>query len=330
MNSINRSAFDFCPGDVFVGMPIPAPKWIWEGQLAEGCVTLLAGAPKAGKSLFVRNLIRSISNGEPFLDLNTTKSSVAYLALEEHPSFLQKSFKMAGMGTSSIHVHYGPVQTGDITIALNEIRDYCSMFEVRLLIIDPMTKFFNISDANDYVKVYRELSRISHFARDNNIHVLIIHHLNKQIGESTNQILGSTGFFGVSDGAFILKRDGDSATLLSNLRYGNNLSKCVFNYDESGVLHFEGTKSEALEKRTVERIVEYLEENGPMSMNAINSFLKIKKQKLIQLLGEMLSSDQIIRTGTGIKGDSYKYCVPILESVEAEQNYGGEHASEAN
>ena len=37
------------PGELRASTP-PRPPWVWEGYLARGAVTLLAGKPKVGKS----------------------------------------------------------------------------------------------------------------------------------------------------------------------------------------------------------------------------------------------------------------------------------------
>lgn len=322
MITSQKYVINLSPADVFVNMPIKPPIWLWEGQMALGCVTLLVGPPKVGKSLFVRNLLRCISKGENFLNLGTTRSAVAYLALEEHPSFLQKSFKDAKMDHKSIHVHYGPVVGQNSEAALQNLAEYCMLYEIKFVVIDPMTKFCNIKDTNDYTKVYQELSEIIHFARNNDIHVLIVHHSNKSGGDSTNQILGSTGIFGVSDGAFLLSKNKKTGSLRSSLRYGDPLEDCHFHYDELGILLFDGTKDVQFEKSINAKVIEYLSAVGEATFKNIIHDLAIQRTGLVNVLSELETNGEIIRSGKGTKGSEYSYSIPGLESQGAVQNMG--------
>ena len=59
-----------------------------DGLLTAGTY-ILAGTPKIGKSFFVTQLCWCVSEGVPFLGLQTHKSTVLYLALEDTPERLQ-------------------------------------------------------------------------------------------------------------------------------------------------------------------------------------------------------------------------------------------------
>lgn len=322
---LTTKLFNLEPADVFVGLPYPKPRWLWEGQIAEGCVTLLVGPPKAGKSLFARNLLREITRGNSFLGRQTKMTSVAYFALEEHASFLQKSLKDAGMDNQFIHVHCGPLLETDTTKTLEQLEEYCLTYGIKLVVIDPLAKFVNINDTNDYSKVYKQLSEISHFARKQNIHILLVHHSNKGSSGNTNQILGSTGFFGVSDGAFLLSKEENRGKLQSHLRYGDSLEPCVFEYDSNKVLIFKGTSSDLSEKELLHRVLDYLIDN-PDSLTAdIQEGLGLKREYVFTTLEKLLKSQQIVKFGEGTKGKPYKYSVPDIENQSQEQNNEAGH-----
>src|SRR5438094_3950293 len=44
----------------------PDVKWLWKPFIGEGLLTLLAAAPKAGKSTLLAHLLRAMLDGEPF------------------------------------------------------------------------------------------------------------------------------------------------------------------------------------------------------------------------------------------------------------------------
>lgn len=314
------SSIRLTPGDVFVNMPVPKPKWIWEDQLAEGCVTLLVGPPKSGKSLFVLNLISSIIRGSPLLEKQTQSCAVAYFALEEHASFLQQSVKKIKLDNQSVHLHWGPLSVNDLDQVWIELKEYCDLYGIKLLIIDPLAKFVPITDTNDYSKVYTQLSKVSHFARENNIHVMLVHHSNKGNSNNTNQILGSTGFFGVSDGAFLLSRNGRIGTLQSNLRYGDSLEPSEFEYDQNKNLIYKGVKSASQDALVMNEILEFLKDNQNSTIEDIARYCQIKRDRLLGMLKDLCQSEVVLRTGEGSRSSRYRYSVPITENVTPELN----------
>jgi hypothetical protein len=58
--------------------------WIVEGYLAEGGFTVLAGAPKLGKTTLAYECVVAVAAGNPFLDRATVHGKVLILAVEEH------------------------------------------------------------------------------------------------------------------------------------------------------------------------------------------------------------------------------------------------------
>jgi hypothetical protein len=56
--------------------------WVWNGLLARGFVTLLAGLPKAGKSTLVTHLLGAICGNEPFLRQDVAQVKVLVVSEE--------------------------------------------------------------------------------------------------------------------------------------------------------------------------------------------------------------------------------------------------------
>lgn len=306
------------PASVFVNQNIEPPEWIWEEQLAVGCMTLLVGAPKTGKSLFARNLIRAVTRGDDLLGYRTNKCNAIYLALEEHGSFLQRSFKNADLDNDSLWLHYGSIMNQNIDECLACLAEHIETYKTKLIVIDPLVKFTNFSDFNDYNDVNLTLKPLSDFARKHQVHILVVHHSNKSGAVGTNQILGSTGIFGVSDGAFLLSREGDVGSIKSSLRYGNNLENCQFRYDQNGLLIFDGTKKDSAEHELKARILSYLSTVGATSVEALLKDLQITKLKVVECLKTLEINGVLSKTGKGVKGDPYIYSVSNIECIGQE------------
>lgn len=314
-----KKAINLEPADVFVNMPHKEVEWIWQTQAARGCVTLLVAPPKAGKSLFIKNLLNAISSGSEFLGLPTNGAAVAYLALEEHPSFLKDDLKKLKIDSGSVHIHCGGLLSNNVEDALIEIAEYCRDYNIGFVAIDPLAKFFHLKDTNDYMEVYRKLSKLTDLARAENIHIMVVHHSNKGGSDSANQILGSTGIFGVSDGAFIIARSKDVVTFKSNLRYGKSIDSCQFTYEDSKIKYLGEGESIRLNQisHDVFRVINDLE---PISFNDLQDHLNVRRESLFAVLGQLEASGAILKSGKGVKGSEFNYSIPKLESQKVELN----------
>ena len=75
--------------DVLFEKQLEKRRFIVEGLLPEG-LTMLAGAPKAGKSFFALSLSVSVAKGIPFLCFPTSKCNVLYFCFEDDEKRLQQ------------------------------------------------------------------------------------------------------------------------------------------------------------------------------------------------------------------------------------------------
>src|SRR4051794_35919991 len=72
-----------------MAMNFPEPRWAIPGLVAEG-VTLLAGAPKVGKSWLALNTSPAVAAGGKALGkVDVESGDVLYLALEDNPRRLR-------------------------------------------------------------------------------------------------------------------------------------------------------------------------------------------------------------------------------------------------
>ncbi|MGZ3725173.1 MAG: AAA family ATPase [Pseudobdellovibrio sp.] len=312
------SGLRFEPASYFLTQNIPEPAWVWENQLAEGCVSFVVGQPKTGKSCFVRSLIKSIATGTDFLGHRTIACPIAYLALEDHPSFLQQSLKKADINFDHIHLHYGSIKCGTVEENLKELETLCKENQIKFAVIDPMIKFAKISNTNDYTETVEAVGQIVDFARKNNVHVMMVHHSNKSKDDGPTQMLGSTGLFGSCDGAFFISRKDNVGCIKSNLRYGKSLESVNFSFDEKGLVQFQGAKSENDLNVLENDVVEFLQDKTGVTFLALREQFKVRTITLKDALDDLLEDGRIERSGTGKSNSPYFFFIPNNDFIGVE------------
>jgi hypothetical protein len=167
---------------------LPAePDWLWQGFLAPGSLTMLAGHPFAGKSMLVSGLFRALETGEPFLG-RTTKAASALLVTEEDQASLRERagrFELFEIRSeyldrsSSVGHDWAALIAGATELALAE--------EHRLLVIDTFPGLAGLGDEqeNDAGAITSRLQPLQ-VAAGAGLAVLFLHHMN-----NANQPRGS-------------------------------------------------------------------------------------------------------------------------------------------
>ncbi len=81
----------------FKNKPQEDVDWLVDGLLRRPGMSMLAGDPKAGKSMLARTLTRAVALGEPWLDREVQQGKVVYCALEESEVDIQEHFLKMGL-----------------------------------------------------------------------------------------------------------------------------------------------------------------------------------------------------------------------------------------
>jgi hypothetical protein len=74
----------------------PEPEWLWDGLLARGALTMLAGHPYVGKTMLVSGLLKAMEAGCEFLG-RPTQAATAVLVTEEHEVTLRPRAEQLGL-----------------------------------------------------------------------------------------------------------------------------------------------------------------------------------------------------------------------------------------
>ncbi|MEE1172287.1 MAG: AAA family ATPase, partial [Ruminococcus sp.] len=89
MENQNQSKLKLINSAELMDMQLPPIRFTVADILPSG-LTVFAGAPKVGKSLFILKLCLAVASGENFWCYPTRKGTVLYLALEDSMMRLQK------------------------------------------------------------------------------------------------------------------------------------------------------------------------------------------------------------------------------------------------
>ena len=196
-------------------------KHIVDGLIPLG-LTILAGAPKSGKSWMMLDIALAVSSGRPFFGKETEQCGVLYCALEDTEERLQARLLDLAEAPSE-HLHFVktcPKTDAGFQTSLREILEQNP--KIKLVIVDTLQKIrgggSGKSSVNQYERDDGELSKLKKFADRYGIAIVLVHHLRKMKDRTDplNEISGSTAISGTADTILVLQKDRSSpnATLV--------------------------------------------------------------------------------------------------------------------
>jgi hypothetical protein len=265
--------------------PEQGQRYLWEGILPVGGLSLLAAKPKAGKSALARYLMLCVARGQPRLGRATTQGSVLYLALDERRDAVAQHFATLGAKDEPVHCWFGPVSGEPLETLRLTIRDKAAS----LAVVDPLIRLARFSDTNNYSEVSHALEPFTRLALDTGCHILLLHHLGKRAAGYGDAILGSTALFATVDTALLLHLNGDSRVLSSIQRYGPGFRSLRLAFDPHT-----GTFQEAADQ-------------PPPHLDAV-------KQSILELLSEQMLTEPEIKRKVG--GDQVLCARALRELLE--------------
>jgi hypothetical protein len=199
---------------------MPDREWVVESLIPTGSLSLLSGREKAGKSLFLIDLVASVAGGEPFLDRETSAGPAMLLFLEDHPGDVRDRMRKRAQDQSQLPVYFLPADgsLADVRFSLTDgtslgrLAETVERYQLRLLAIDPLRETHDLAenDADQMAPIIRPLRQLAHQL---NVAIVLAHHQNKS-GESR----GSTAIRASVDQELHWSIDEDSPDLSGKLR----------------------------------------------------------------------------------------------------------------
>ena len=213
-------------------------QFIVQGLLPQGS-NMLASPPKYGKSWFVLDLGLAVAEGLEFLGRKTQKCGVLYLALEDSKRRLKSRMNKLLNGRKAPDNFYFATDTREID---NGLLDELSGFiekrpDTKLIIIDTLQKVRSAGNGKDvYGKDYRDVGALKKFADENNLCILLVHHLRKMgsPGDPFERISGTNGILGAVDTSMVMTRESrsDEDTLLSVVGRDVDMQEIYISFDK--------------------------------------------------------------------------------------------------
>ena len=190
-----------------------AVDWIWDGRIARGKITIIAGLPDVGKSQIGAYIAARITKGEHWPNgARAAQGDVVILASEDGIKDTWVPRLMAA-GADLAHVHFikmvidkhGKRRSFNLQEDLEVLGEKLNALQrPQLLIIDPITSYLGKVDAHRTPDVRAVMDPISDFAERCGIGVFAVTHPPKSQVTAMNAFTGSMAFVAGARIAFIV------------------------------------------------------------------------------------------------------------------------------
>lgn len=314
--------FEPLPMDRLVTAPEEFPtNWIWHGMVARGNITLLTSQWKGGKTTLLAGLLQALETGLPFLDLPCTAATSLIVSEESgrHWAARQKTLPI-GPSTRLVSRPFPgrptPEQWEDLVSCADAER---AAGKLDLLVIDPLATFLPGRSDSDPGTVLDMLNPLRTIA-ENGAAVLILHHPRKERAEEGDSARGSGVLLGFVDIILELKRFGR----LETDRYRRKIVGLSRLAETPASLVYEWVPDNPVFRAEPEVLSTRYQENWPIIENILRQRSRASTHtelladwpenmpvpaasQLYQWLSTALREKRVIRTGSGTKGNPYRF-----------------------
>lgn len=216
-------------------------EWIWEGVLAKGKITTIAGDPGVGKGVLTTFMASHISNGRDWkAGQPCRKGTVAFLAQEDSKADTVVPRLMAAEADLTrvkfIDGVMVPNVQGDVPFNLDQSSALLDTWleenpDVTVLIIDPINDFLGPStDSYKDADVRQTLNPLKIMAEKNGVAVVMISHMNKGNAKADYRIMGAMAFTGIARLTFVMIKSKEDPDLRLMLPVKANITKDTIGY----------------------------------------------------------------------------------------------------
>jgi len=220
-DEIARLLANIRSGDWLDVQEFPELEYAIPGIIPEG-FTVLAGAPKVGKSWFILSLCLALSPGGKALgSLDVAPSTVLYLALEDGDRRLQDRIRQL-LPEEPIPSRFHYLTRSEPGLIVPTIRAWLDRNPgTRLIVLDTLGKVMPAAKQGEssYQRDYRIGSAIKSIADDHpGLAFVIVHHDRKaESGDFVDAVSGTNGIAGSADTIVLLARDRHAETAVLNV-----------------------------------------------------------------------------------------------------------------
>lgn len=219
LETVAREHGAYFTGPELMAAEFPPPRWAVPGLIPEG-LTILAGAPKLGKSWLSLAICLDVAGGKPVLGgIRADIGETIYFGLEDTPRRLQGRLYALTKDTppkALTAVTVLPSLPQAIELLDEHIAEHP---DVRLVVIDVLGKVRPMTAPGrpQYEADYEVIGAFKAFADRHGIAVILVTHTRKMGDEDVfATVTGSTGLTGAADTTLVLRRPrGEKDAILS-------------------------------------------------------------------------------------------------------------------
>ena len=286
------------------------------GYLAEG-LTLLAGAPKIGKSWMALNLGVAIASGRPaFGSIPVEQGDVLYLALEDNPRRLKRRLLHMGVTSPPDRLTFCTEWPDLDSGCLDEISAWIGTVEKpTLIVVDVLAKVRPDASGKDsaYEADYRTLTGLQVLAGQHGLAIVVVHHTRKMEAEDPfDSVSGTRGLTGAADTVLVLKRDsGTPRTILYGRGRDVEEIETAFEFNrDSGTWKIVGAAHEVAKTDERQIILDTLRDAAkPLSSREVSDLTGKSYEAIRRTITRMVHSGESERRGQG------QYTCPTCPTV---------------
>lgn len=166
-------------------------RWICEGMVALGEITLLAALWKVGKTTMLAHMLRCFQSGEDFCGRKVEKTKVLYVTEESEHRWALRREKM-GLG-GDVYFLFRPFKGKPNVATWQRFLDHLvEIFRVEpfgLVVLDTISDLWCVNDENSAAEVHAALMPLRSIS--DQAAVILVHHFNKSGGSQGTGIRGS-------------------------------------------------------------------------------------------------------------------------------------------
>lgn len=250
-------------------------RWIVENIVPEG-LTILAGAPKLGKSFLAQQLSLAVATGGDFAGIGHARQGcVLYLALEDGKRRLRTRQRTITDKPDTGLLHYALHWDRLDREGVNWLNTFLTEnSDCRLVVVDVFAKVRKPSNGsrNAYDEDYEALNGLKQLAEDHGAAIVVLHHTRKsEATDVLHEVSGSTGLTGCADTVMVLQgpRGSEEATLILEGRDVPHKALAL-SKDENGVWSYDGPATVSSRPEGRQKILDVIRDAGkPLGPKAI-------------------------------------------------------------
>jgi hypothetical protein len=291
----------------------PELRWVVDGVVPQG-LTILAGRPKSGKSYMMLQIAADVAHGRAALrHFPVESATVLYFALEDTERRIQERLQQLdpnsednSEGLANLHFSYQlpRLAEGGMDVIEQAVREH----GYKLIVIDTFGRVAATRRANDTFRAdYDEVGMLQQLAQKLGISIVVIHHTRKPVVQARadaddpmDRINGTTGITAAADQLLVIGRVGEAQALHVISRDAPSYDWEVRREGESPMWAVAGKLSgQSAVGPQRRRVLDLLNQKGPMNPKDIAAALKRKPGATRTLLYEMFSDGQVYRLNSG-------------------------------